>query len=108
MCIGSFYLAAKLINKSPTSRSALNTGPLSASSRIKMCKYTYSTTYCGCEYYIHYDSVEFCEHRTFSGYSVDGWSSDMCDNKVVICEGIGDYYCDECSEDHTLEYDLDE
>lgn len=73
-----------------------------------MCGYTYSTTFCGCDYYIHYDSVEFCEHRTFSGYSVDGWSSDMCDNKVVVCEGIGNFYCDECSEDHTLEYDLDE
>lgn len=73
----------------------------------KMCGYTYSYYICGCDYYIHYDSVEFCEHRSFSGYSVDGWSSDMCDQKNVVCEGISNYYCSECSEDHTLEYALE-
>jgi hypothetical protein len=32
----------------------------------------------------------------------------MCKNLQVKCEGYSDYYCQECSEDHTMEYELDE
>lgn len=72
-----------------------------------MCQYTYSYYYCGCDYYIWWDTVEFCSNRFLSGYSVDVSTADMCRDRVVFCDGISDYYCNECSEDHTLEYELD-
>ena len=43
-----------------------------------------------------------------SGYSPDAWSIDMCKNITVTCEGLSDYYCENCSEDYFLEYELDE
>ncbi|TIA41590.1 hypothetical protein D6C79_07194 [Aureobasidium pullulans] len=27
---------------------------------------------------------------------------------VAICKGFGEYYCRDCSEDYTLEYELEE
>jgi hypothetical protein len=73
-----------------------------------MCSYTYIQYYCGCDYYMISDSVEFCSNRIFSGYSVDGWSNDMCEKQAVSFAGISRFYCNECSEDHTLEYQLEE
>ena len=73
-----------------------------------MCSYTYIQYYCGCDYYMISDSVEFCSNRIFSGYSVDGWSNDMCEKQAVNFAGISRFYCSDCSEDHTLEYQLEE
>lgn len=33
---------------------------------------------------------------------------DMCKHHVAICKGFGNYYCPDCSEDHTLEWELEE
>lgn len=73
-----------------------------------MCSYTYVQYHCGCDYYLLSDSVEFCSNRIFSGYSVQISSNDMCERKVVDFAGISRFYCDECSEDHTLEFELEE
>lgn len=73
-----------------------------------MCSYTYLFYYCGHDYYILSDTIEFCSNRYLSGYSVDVWTIDMCTDKVVECYGLSKYYCNECSEDHTLEYELEE
>ncbi|KAF2715987.1 hypothetical protein K431DRAFT_324111 [Polychaeton citri CBS 116435] len=73
-----------------------------------MCQYTYSYYYCGCDYYIWADSIEYCANRYLSGYSVDVWTIDMCNKKEMQCAGISKYYCGECSEDHTLEFQLEE
>ena len=73
-----------------------------------MCSYTYSSYCCGCDYIIWWDSVEVCGNRSLSGYDVEAVDIDMCPNKVVSFEGICDWYCDECSEDYDLEYELDE
>lgn len=54
------------------------------------------------------ESIEFCNSRIFSGYSADGWSNDMCETQDVTFDGISGRYCGECSEDHTLEFQLDE
>lgn len=73
-----------------------------------MCSYTFSYYACGCDYFIWSDTMEYCSNRYLSAHSIDIFSVDMCENKVVTCDGIPGYYCDECSEDHTLEYELDE
>ena len=73
-----------------------------------MCKYTYLHYYCGHDYYILTDSLEYCDNRYISSYSVDVWTIDMCRDKKVECSGLSRFYCDECSEDHTLEYQLEE
>lgn len=73
-----------------------------------MCKHEYSFYYCGCDYFVWYDSVEMCGNRTLSGYSIDGYTIDMCDDKVATCCGYSSSYCAECADDHTLEYELDE
>lgn len=73
-----------------------------------MCSYTYSYYRCGCTYFIWSDTMEACWNRFLSGYSPDLWSIDMCKNMVVECNGISNYYCRDCSEDHTLEYQLEE
>lgn len=73
-----------------------------------MCGYTYSWYICNHDYFIWYDSVEICEHRFLSGYSFDAWSNDMCKNMIVTCAGFSNQYCNECSEDHTLEFELEE
>ncbi|THZ42173.1 hypothetical protein D6C87_05211 [Aureobasidium pullulans] len=62
-----------------------------------MCTYTYSWYICNHDYYIWTDSVEVCSNRLLSGYSADAWSI-----------GFGEYYCRDCSEDYTLEYELEE
>ena len=66
------------------------------------------TTVCGHDSFVWYDSLEFCGNRSLSAYSIDIWTVDMCKDKTVICRGLSDWYCDECVEDHTLEYELDE
>ncbi|EME84010.1 uncharacterized protein MYCFIDRAFT_134426 [Pseudocercospora fijiensis CIRAD86] len=73
-----------------------------------MCSYTFLYYYCGCGWYIINDTIEFCANRSLSGYSVDVWGEDMCSRKAVTCEGLSRFYCSECSEDHTLEYELEE
>ena len=73
-----------------------------------MCSYTYIQYKCGCDYYMITDTVEFCSNRICSGYSVDGWSSDMCEKQTVDFAGISRFYCSDCIEDHTLEYQLEE
>ena len=73
-----------------------------------MCQYTYSYYYCGHDYFIYSDSLETCANRYLSAHSVDVWTIDMCKDMVVTCNGISIYYCKECSEDYTLEFDLDE
>lgn len=73
-----------------------------------MCTYTYSWYVCNHDYYIWADSVEVCEHRFLSSYSYDAWTIDMCKRVQAICKGFGRYYCKDCSEDHQLEYELDE
>ena len=73
-----------------------------------MCQYTYLYYFCGHDYYILSDSLEFCGNRNLSANSIDVWAVDMCKDVVVSCEGISRYVCGECSEDHTLEYVLDE
>ncbi|OAK95869.1 hypothetical protein IQ06DRAFT_352129 [Phaeosphaeriaceae sp. SRC1lsM3a] len=73
-----------------------------------MCSYTYSWYYCSHGYYIWADSLEVCEHRLLSGYSYDAWSIDLCKNIKAACHGFSNYYCSECSEDVTLEFELDE
>ena len=40
--------------------------------------------------------------------SVDVWTIDLCKDMVVVCDGISSHFCPECSEDHTLEFELDE
>lgn len=54
------------------------------------------------------NSMEVCSSRLLSGYSYDAWSIDMCRNMTVSCGGFSNYYCNECSEDVALEYQLDE
>lgn len=54
------------------------------------------------------NSLEICEHRVLSGYSYDAWSVDLCKNMKVSCGGFSNYYCTECSEDVSLEFELDE
>lgn len=76
--------------------------------RPTMCSYTFSYYYCGCDYFVCYDTLEYCENRSISAHSVDIWTDDMCRDKQVTCDGISNYYCSECSEDHTLEYQLEE
>ena len=73
-----------------------------------MCQYSYSYYFCGCETFVWYDTIEFCENKSVSPWSISGWTADMCKDKVVTCLGYSRYYCNECSEDHTLEYELDE
>jgi hypothetical protein len=73
-----------------------------------MCKYTYSWYCCNHNYYIWDSSIEICQNRLLSGYSYDAWSADMCKHVETTCAGFSSYYCSECSEDHTLEYELDE
>jgi len=92
-----------------------------------MCTYTYSWYICNHDYYIWTDSVEVCSNRLLSGYSADAWSIgeratsvcswdnkpdfivlDMCKHHIAICKGFGEYYCRDCSEDYTLEYELEE
>ena len=73
-----------------------------------MCQYTYLYYFCGHDYYICSDSAEVCANRYLSAHSADIWTIDMCKDMVVTCEGISRYYCNECSEDHTLEFELDE
>jgi hypothetical protein len=52
--------------------------------------------------------MEVCHNRLLSGYSYDAWSIDMCKNISVKCGGFSNYYCSDCSEDCSLEYELDE
>ncbi|QIW96987.1 hypothetical protein AMS68_002505 [Peltaster fructicola] len=85
-----------------------NIDPLLLIHLSKMCGYVYAYYYCGCDYYIQNDTIEFCANRNLSAHSPDVWSDDMCDKKEVKCAGISNFYCRECSEDHLLEYDLDE
>lgn len=59
-------------------------------------------------YFIWTNTMEACWNRFLSSYSPDIWSIDMCKNMVVECKGISNYYCNDCSEDHTLEFQLDE
>jgi hypothetical protein len=73
-----------------------------------MCGYTYSFYCCSHDTFIHGSSIEVCANRLLSGYSYDAWSIDMCKNITVKCEGFSSYYCHECSEDYSLEYELDE
>ncbi|KER00541.1 hypothetical protein AUEXF2481DRAFT_34762 [Aureobasidium subglaciale EXF-2481] len=73
-----------------------------------MCEYTYSWYRCNHSYYIWQDSIEICTNRFLSSYSCDAWSIDMCKEHVATCTGFIDYYCHECSEDYTLEWDLEE
>ncbi|KAF2490686.1 hypothetical protein BU16DRAFT_131704 [Lophium mytilinum] len=73
-----------------------------------MCSYTYSWYYCNHDYYIWANSVEVCPNRLLSGYSYDCWSIDMCKNSKVTCGGFSNYYCSDCSEDVSLEFELDE
>jgi hypothetical protein len=73
-----------------------------------MCSYTYSWYYCNHDYYIWANSIEICPNRLLSGYSSDAWSIDMCKNMKVTCGGFSNYYCNDCSEDYSLEYELDE
>lgn len=54
------------------------------------------------------DSIEICPNRLLSGYSYDAWSIDMCPNRKVTCGGFSQYYCNSCSEDVALEFELDE
>jgi len=73
-----------------------------------MCSYTYSWYYCNHDYYIWANSIEICPNRLLSGYSSDAWSIDMCKEMKVTCGGFSNYYCTECSEDVSLEFELDE
>ena len=73
-----------------------------------MCSYTYYYHYCGCSYWVSWETAEFCGNTTTSPHSVDVYEIDMCIGKVVTCGGYSDEYCDECSEDHTLEHELEE
>ncbi|RMZ69409.1 mitochondrial carrier [Pyrenophora seminiperda CCB06] len=89
-----------------------------------MCSYTYSWYYCNHDYYIckthgisgdcHADSpcransIEVCSSRLLSGYSYDAWSIDMCSKMKIECGGFSNYYCNDCSEDVALEFELDE
>ena len=54
------------------------------------------------------ETVEVCQARLLSGYSYDAWSIDMCKNIHVKCDGFGNYYCKDCSEDVTLEYQMED
>lgn len=73
-----------------------------------MCQYTYCYYVCGHDYFIVSDTMEFCANRSVSAHSVDAWTVDMCKDLVVECLGMSRYYCNECSEDHLLEFQLDE
>ncbi|KAG9993834.1 WD40 repeat-like protein, partial [Aureobasidium melanogenum] len=73
-----------------------------------MCTYTYQFYLCNHSYFIWGNSIEICTNRFLSGYSSDAWSIDMCKHHVAICKGFGNYYCPDCSEDHTLEWQLEE
>lgn len=73
-----------------------------------MCGYTYSWYYCNHDFYIWAGSIEVCPNRLLSGYSYDAWSIDMCKNLKVDCGGFSNYYCTDCSEDVSLEFELDE
>ncbi|KAF1983033.1 hypothetical protein K402DRAFT_396967 [Aulographum hederae CBS 113979] len=73
-----------------------------------MCSYSYSWYICGHTYYIHYNSLEVCANRLLSSYSYDAWSIDLCKNIQVECGGFSNYYCNDCSEDVSLEFELDE
>ena len=73
-----------------------------------MCQYTYSYYYCGHDYFILSDAIEYCGNRNLAADSVDLWGSDVCNKAVVTCNGMSYAYCSECSEDHTLEFELDD
>jgi len=73
-----------------------------------MCQYTYWYYSCGHDSFIDDETIEYCANRFLSGYSVDIYSIDMCRDKVVVCEGMADWVCVECSEDHWLEFELEE
>ena len=73
-----------------------------------MCQYTYAYYFCGHGYFIYSSSLEFCANRSLSAYSLDVWAVDMCRDCIVTCNGISSSHCRECSEDHTLEFELDE
>lgn len=61
-----------------------------------MCRYDYVKYRCGHDYYLVDGSIEICEGKTLSAYSVDVWTPDMCANQVVTCIGIDDESCDDC------------
>jgi hypothetical protein len=73
-----------------------------------MCQYSYAFYCCGHDYFIWSDSIEYCGNRYLSAHSVDIYSIDMCKDHVAECSGIAAYYCSDCSEDHALEFELDE
>lgn len=94
-----------------------------------MCTYTYSWYICNHSYYIWTDTIEICTNRFLSTYSYDAWSIgkrqmmnsssgktqywcflclDMCNDHIATCKGFGNFFCSDCSEDYTLEYELDE
>ena len=73
-----------------------------------MCSFTYWWYYCNHGTYAWEEDIEFCSNRLLSCYSYDAWCNDMCENLQVICGGFSNYYCDDCSEDIGLEFELDD
>ena len=73
-----------------------------------MCFFYYAYTDCGCTTTILLDEAECCINRYIDGYEGGYFYPEMCPNAVLICDGFSGYFCDECSEDWNLEYELDE
>ncbi|KAF2765732.1 hypothetical protein EJ03DRAFT_318879 [Teratosphaeria nubilosa] len=73
-----------------------------------MCRYPFTYYCCGHDSVIWSDTIEYCADRSVSAHSIDIWTTDMCSSKVVTCLGMTSYVCHECSEDYTLEFELDE
>ncbi|KYG40768.1 hypothetical protein M433DRAFT_97994 [Acidomyces richmondensis BFW] len=65
-----------------------------------MCSYTYYFYLCGCDSYIW--DIEYCSNRLVNPHSIE-----MCDKPIGRCHK-SEYYCSGCSEDHTLEFELQE
>jgi len=73
-----------------------------------MCWYTVTWYFCAHSTFINADSIETCANRTLSSHSADAWSIDMCQDLKVTDEGLSNWYCPECSEDVTLEYERED
>lgn len=68
-----------------------------------MCTYAYGVHRCGHDYYLLDDTIEYCDKRTLSAYSVEAWTADMCFEQIVRFTEISDEECDECDDLNEVE-----
>lgn len=73
-----------------------------------MCKFYYSYTACGCDTITWLGDAEYCGSRCVDGYNGVYLFDEMCPNIVIVCYGVENVLCEECSEYEILEFELHE